>query len=135
MSWFALFDPDDRYEGAVASLDGYDVETRARAVAVPRPPEQYERWDKEAGEWVVDKELAANHSAGPEHVRTMHILKTVEAQLILAGYGEAAVNLNAEAEQRGITPTDLARIVTEKSAPTLALELKRQVASLSSKGS
>lgn len=130
MSWFALFDAQGRYEGAVQSLDGYDRNARRRARALPRAPQDFEVWDRKAGAFVLDVEAAANHRAGPDHVAAMHARKAVEAHLIAAGIAAPTMLLVREAAVRGIEPTELAAIVLEKTAEAEAVELARQAAAI-----
>ena len=130
MSWFALFDPQGRYEGAVQSLDGYDRNARRRARPIPRAPQDFEVWDRKTGAFVLDAEAAANHRAGPDHIAAMHARKAVEAHLIAAGIAAPGMLLVREAELRRIDPAELATIVLEKTAPIEALEIDRQAASL-----
>lgn len=130
MSWFALFDEAGVYEGAVRSLDGYDDAIRQRACPIPRAPEDFERWDREAEAFVLDAEASVNHRAGPDHIAAMHARKAVEAHLIAAGIDAPGLLLVREAALRGVDPAELAAVILDKIAAQEALELDRQAASL-----
>lgn len=130
MTWFALFDSKGAYQGAVQSLTGYDRNARRRARPLPREPRDFERWDRKAGAFVVDKAAEIHHRAGTAHIAAMHARKAVEAHLIAAGFDAPGLLLVREAELRRVTAAELAAAVLAKIAPAEALELERQAASL-----
>ena len=130
MTWFALFDRKGVYQGAVQSLAGYPAAARRRALPIEREPGDFERVDRATGAFILNEAAAIHHRAGPAHIAAMHARKAVEAHLIAAGVDVPGLLLVREAALRGVTAAELAAAVLEKIAPTEALELERQAASL-----
>lgn len=92
-----------------------------------------ELFDKDTGGWVDNPEhvaIIADIDAGAEHIAMVHIMKAMEARLILAGVPTEGL-LAAEAERFGLDLVELARTVADKAAETVDKEMARREAKLS----
>lgn len=121
--WFHLTDKATGEQTTVASLSGYD-ETLYVIVELTREPSEFE--DVIDGNLVHNAKREADTKAGPAHIAEAHIQKRVEAILIKAGQDVSGGLLLPEADERKITPEDMADLVLTKSAEFKAKELARQ---------
>lgn len=104
----------------------------ADAVEVPRLPGAGEVW---AGNgFVEDGEFLADAMVGASHIPTAHIMKAVEAAVILSGVTLDHGLLAEEAQATGISLIELAEAAYSHAGEFRARELARRVAKVNARG-
>lgn len=96
----------------------------ADAVEVPRLPGPGEHWDGKA--FVVDDALAADLAAPAGHIDRAHLIKTVEAALVLSGTKLTHGLLAAESTATGVPIATLAAEVASKESAFVSAEIDRR---------
>lgn len=99
----------------------------AGAIPVACQPEQDFQAHNETGEMVIDHAGLADATAGAEHIAFAHLVKSVEARMILSGIAVQGL-LTAEAEALGIGVEDLAAQVQAKADAFVQAEIARRLA-------
>jgi len=98
----------------------------AGAVETPRLPGNGEAWNAAAGRFDLNEEVQADLEVSREHIETVHLLKTVEAAVILSGVMLSHGLLAEEAEATGIPILTLAGMVAAKGEEMRARERVRR---------
>lgn len=96
------------------------------AVEVPGPPGPAQSWDDEAQDWAVDRTVLASMSVPVGHVDQAHVIKAVEASIILSGINLTSGLLVEEAAALGVDVIDLAVEVSRRAAEFRAAEVNRR---------
>lgn len=94
------------------------------AIAVPRLPEAGERWDGAA--FICDHEIAADMDVPVNHIARAHVVKQVEAALILSGYALTHGLLADEAAANDLDLNSLAQSVLDNAAAFRTREAARR---------
>lgn len=102
------------------------------AVEVPRLPDVGEVWN--GSQFVADGEFRADASVPADHVPTAHIMKAVEAAVILSGVTLDHGLLAEESEATGVSLIDLAEAAHSHAATFREREVARRVAKVSARG-
>ena len=97
------------------------------AVEVSRLPGDGEYWDAGTASFVEDGGISADMVVPAGHIDMVHILKVIEAELILAGYDLPMSILAQEALATGVTTESLAALVIEKASTMIGTEIDRRV--------
>lgn len=95
------------------------------AVPVPRPPAPGEKWNGK--EWQVDLAALADELVSPGHIERAHLIKQIEAALVLSGIALTHGLLAEEAAMTGVTIADLARQVEDRTADFRERETARRM--------
>ena len=98
----------------------------ADAVEVPRLPLAGEVWN--GCEFVIDEEFLADASLPVGHIHAAHMIKMIEAAVILSGVTLDHGLIADEAEASGVSLIDLALSVHSHAAPFRHAETARRVA-------
>lgn len=96
------------------------------AVEVPRLPLAGEHWDAQSAAFVTDNEVLADFEVPADHIALAHIIKTVEASLILSGATLTHGLLAEESAETGVTVADLAAAVAAHTAAFRDTERQRR---------
>ncbi|MDT7533726.1 hypothetical protein OVY48_09850 [Sphingobium sp. SA2] len=110
---------DDAYHASAQ-----DVPLPGGAIVVPRLPIEGERWDGDG--FVCDDEIAADMAVPSDHVARAHMVKQVEAVLILSGWPLTHGLLAEEAAANGLDINLLAQRVLDNAAAFRARESARR---------
>lgn len=97
------------------------------AIQIPRLPENGETWDAAVGQFRKDNAIAADMAVPAEHKEHAHLLKSLEASVILSGFMLTHGLIAEEARALGIATIDLARTVAQRDAEFRAREIARRV--------
>jgi hypothetical protein len=95
------------------------------ATSVPRLPEDSEQWD--GTKYVRNDELYADRTVSETHLKDVHLLKAMEAVLVLSGYELTCGLLKQEADTTGLPIADIAATVYSYYQTTLDVERDRRV--------
>ena len=91
-----------------------------------RIPDEFEYWDDATQSFQMDMIRKADTTAGADHIKTCHLIKQVEAAMIVSGYELEAGLLYEEAQELGLDLLELAQTVLEKSSQRRSKELSRR---------
>ncbi len=114
------------YQGGYHSLPDGEALPKG-AVPVPRLPACGEQWDAKAKAFRTDAAIAADMEVPANHKERAHLLKALEASVILSGFTLTHGLIAEEARALGISTIDLARIVAERAEEFRAREVQRRV--------
>lgn len=101
------------------------------AIRIPRLPEGGETWHPATGQFRKDNSIAADMVVPADHKEHAHLLKSLEASIILSGFMLTHGLLAEEARAIGVTTIDLARTVAQRDAEFRAREIARRVTKIS----
>lgn len=96
------------------------------AVEVPRLPGAGETWNAALAQFERDGEVAADLKVTRGHIDLAHVIKTVEASMILSGFALTHGLIAEEAEVTGSTVQSIAAQVAANSAPMRNAERARR---------
>lgn len=97
------------------------------AIQIPRLPDDGETWDSAAGVFRKDNAIAADMAVPAQHKEHAHLLKSLEASVILSGFMLTHGLIAEEARALGIATIDLARTIAQRDAEFRAREIARRV--------
>lgn len=101
-------------------------------VEVPRLPSAGEVWN--GSEFVADGEFLADLSVPADHIPTAHIMKAIEAAVILSGVTLDHGLLAEESDATGISLIELATAAYTHAGEFRAREVARRVAKVNARG-
>jgi hypothetical protein len=96
-------------------------------VEVPRLPVAGESWDAVTGEFVLNDGVAADLDFSDEHRSEVHMIKAVEAAVVLSGIALSQGFLAEEAKALGVNIEVLAQKVHDQREPQREAEVRRRV--------
>ncbi len=105
--------------------DGDDRDLPEGAVEIDRLPADGESWDSAKKKLVVDYAIKADLQVSAAHIERAHLLKELEATMVLSGVQLNCGLLVQEAELKSMSVEDLAAQVYAISADDRAAELSR----------
>lgn len=108
----------------VGSVEGYEEGWNILSEKQPWPGE-FDVWSLEQNKWVEDTNRKADTEAGQAHKDRAHLLKSIEATLIRAGYMPKGGILEAEAVVRKISVEEMAALVYAKATDFKQSEIER----------
>ena len=88
-----------------------------------------ELFDPKTGTWSVTPDHEAflvDFDIGPEKISAAHLMKTLEARMILAGYDQLDGLVKQEALMLGIPPVELATAIVANAQAALDVEVNRR---------
>lgn len=97
------------------------------AIAIPRLPDVGETWNAVSGTFRKDNAVAADMGVPADHKERAHILKSLEASVILSGFLLDHGLIAEEARALGISTAELARQVAQNDAEFRAREIARRI--------
>lgn len=88
-----------------------------------------EVFDPKTGTWSANPDheaFLADFDIGPEKISAAHLMKTLEARMILAGYDQLDGLVKQEALMLGIPPVELATAIVANAQAALDVEINRR---------